>query len=459
MTALTHRRPPWTTALLGCIIFVATQLQPAGASAGQVLDAAAQCGDPSELYGNLPISLQQEVLHAIDHCTANADCCHEDELKGFMNGSYVEPSCLTEEGTSACTPGLYLRSEIIGNSTSQVVAACPAGYFCVSGLTCLLPCTSGAYCPEPPMVTPYKPEDHGVAPGCAVVGACCDGTNTTPVRYPHPTYEHQICAGNSFNEPCPAGWYCKSPTTRQLCDKGNFCRAGSISPHPCGSLSFCKAGTGAPVVNFLGPLLLLVVFVGSLVMIAMYEHRRRLLAKCAVLRRRPDHEADEALYIPLLNPALVNADTSSSATTNLEGESGILKRKPFTITIEFDNLGLTLKGSGSSILQGVSGTIKPFCVTAVMGPSGAGKTTFLSTLSGKAYYGNQSGVIRINGQEVSIRRYKRITGFVSDPCDILSRTLSCICTHTRIVCDSDTVDYCLLSVGAARGCYASSSAS
>ena len=39
------------------------------------------------------------------------------------------------------------------------------------------------------------------------------------------------------------------------------------------------------------------------------------------------------------------------------------------------------------MLQGVTGHVRSGEVTAVMGPSGAGKTTFLNTLSGKAYYG------------------------------------------------------------------------
>ena len=39
------------------------------------------------------------------------------------------------------------------------------------------------------------------------------------------------------------------------------------------------------------------------------------------------------------------------------------------------------------VLQGVTGHVRSGEVTAVMGPSGAGKTTFLNTLSGKAYYG------------------------------------------------------------------------
>ena len=43
------------------------------------------------------------------------------------------------------------------------------------------------------------------------------------------------------------------------------------------------------------------------------------------------------------------------------------------------------------MLSGVTGQINSGEVTAVMGPSGAGKTTFLNALSGKAYYGVSIG--------------------------------------------------------------------
>ena len=80
------------------------------------------------------------------------------------------------------------------------------------------------------------------------------------------------------------------------------------------------------------------------------------------------------------------------------------------------------------VMKGVTGAVLHGRVTAVMGPSGAGKvrthtlssctgawmdlalhvapsclpalqSTFLTTLASKATYGNQTGVIRINGAE------------------------------------------------------------
>ena len=48
---------------------------------------------------------------------------------------------------------------------------------------------------------------------------------------------------------------------------------------------------------------------------------------------------------------------------------------------------LFLQRDKKMVLSGVTGCINCGEVTAVMGPSGAGKTTFLNALSGKAYYG------------------------------------------------------------------------
>uniref|UniRef100_A0A2N9HMF1 ABC transporter domain-containing protein n=1 Tax=Fagus sylvatica TaxID=28930 RepID=A0A2N9HMF1_FAGSY len=55
---------------------------------------------------------------------------------------------------------------------------------------------------------------------------------------------------------------------------------------------------------------------------------------------------------------------------------------------------------------------QPGRITAVLGPSGAGKTTFLSAVAGKAIGCTMSGSILINGKNDSIHSYKKIIGFV-----------------------------------------------
>ncbi|KAF3960274.1 hypothetical protein CMV_015000 [Castanea mollissima] len=82
------------------------------------------------------------------------------------------------------------------------------------------------------------------------------------------------------------------------------------------------------------------------------------------------------------------------------------------IEVAFKDLTLTLKGKKKHLLRCVSGKFMPGRVSAVMGPSGAGKTTFLSSLAGKATGCTMTGLIIINGKVESMQSYKKIIGFV-----------------------------------------------
>ncbi|XP_057426553.1 putative white-brown complex homolog protein 30 isoform X2 [Lotus japonicus] len=82
------------------------------------------------------------------------------------------------------------------------------------------------------------------------------------------------------------------------------------------------------------------------------------------------------------------------------------------IEVAFKDLTLTLKGKRKHLLRCVTGKIMPGRVSAVMGPSGAGKTTFLSALAGKARGCLMSGSILINGKPESIHCYQKIIGYV-----------------------------------------------
>ena len=88
------------------------------------------------------------------------------------------------------------------------------------------------------------------------------------------------------------------------------------------------------------------------------------------------------------------------------------KKTDACIDFDFNRLGLRLNTNGLQVLRGVTGNLPAGAVTAVMGPSGAGKTTFLSTLAGRATYGTVTGEVLINGRPQSIERFGNIVGFV-----------------------------------------------
>jgi ABC-type multidrug transport system ATPase subunit len=88
-----------------------------------------------------------------------------------------------------------------------------------------------------------------------------------------------------------------------------------------------------------------------------------------------------------------------------------MQHKSATMDIAFEDLSLELP-SGARVLKGVTGSFSAGRLCAIMGPSGAGKTTFMNTLCGKATYGKMSGTIRVNGEEKDITEFRSVIGFV-----------------------------------------------
>lgn len=105
-----------------------------------------------------------------------------------------------------------------------------------------------------------------------------------------------------------------------------------------------------------------------------------------------------------------NANLTFSGVISMANDIDIRKRPP--IEVAFKDLTLTLKGKNKHLMRCVTGKISPGRVSAVMGPSGAGKTTFLSALAGKVKGCTMNGMILINGKQESINSYKKIIGFV-----------------------------------------------
>ncbi|XP_031491559.1 ABC transporter G family member 21-like [Nymphaea colorata] len=112
------------------------------------------------------------------------------------------------------------------------------------------------------------------------------------------------------------------------------------------------------------------------------------------------------------------------------GRSLVFCQPLHPITLKFEDVGYKLKvssGNGCScfpgnytkvqktILEGMSGMVRPGEVMAMLGPSGSGKTTLLTALAGRLQQqeqGKVTGCITYNGQSFS-GSVKRMTGYVS----------------------------------------------
>ena len=94
--------------------------------------------------------------------------------------------------------------------------------------------------------------------------------------------------------------------------------------------------------------------------------------------------------------------------------------KDLRMHYEMDQLGFTLP-SGKQVLQGVTGRIHDGKMTAIMGPSGAGKTTFMNVLCGKV--NRTSGTLKISGKVAELQAFKKICGFVPQE-DVMYRELT-----------------------------------
>ncbi|KAJ3033261.1 hypothetical protein HDV00_006551 [Rhizophlyctis rosea] len=126
-------------------------------------------------------------------------------------------------------------------------------------------------------------------------------------------------------------------------------------------------------------------------------------------------DVDDSPDTPLNTNLLVSAFNRGLASSD--------KNRPMRVNFKFKDLGLKLgkKAGGKEILKGVSGEIRSGRSTAIMGPSGAGKTTFMNVLMGKV--NRTAGTLFINGREAEMHTYKKIIGYVPQE-DVMLRDLT-----------------------------------
>ncbi|KAF8850810.1 hypothetical protein BDZ45DRAFT_708183 [Acephala macrosclerotiorum] len=106
-----------------------------------------------------------------------------------------------------------------------------------------------------------------------------------------------------------------------------------------------------------------------------------------------------------------NLPTTASTEASLSGETLGIQRQ--TAVFHWKDLcyQVNIKGKPRVILDHVNGWVKPGTLTALMGATGAGKTSLLNVLADRADVGVISGDVLINGHRRS-NSFQRDTGYV-----------------------------------------------
>ncbi|XP_057745740.1 putative white-brown complex homolog protein 30 [Arachis stenosperma] len=443
------------------------------------------------------------------------------DTTGTTSQSYVKPNknCNLSSWVAGCEPGwgcsvgstVDLKKELPEiPSRIDNCQPCCEGFFCPQGLTCMIPCPLGSYCPIGKLNT--------------TTSTCEPYSYQIPAGDPnHACGSADVWSGvvNNSDIFCDPGSYCPTTTRKVACDRGYYCRRGSTRQNSCSMLSSCKANTESPNMHAYAALLIVAL---STLLIFIYNCTDQILAtrekrkadsreraakhvkEIAQARQRWRSAKDSitkkkglqeqlrsfsrrksmkqdttnaaAAASPLppsdnssekkesnLTKMMNSADSDSNSSEgfhlnigdknlknkqpkgkNLHTQSQILryaygkiekekeqeqsnnltfsgvismatnvdeeiKARP-AIEVSFKDLTLTLRGKKKHLLRCVTGKLMPCRVSAVMGPSGAGKTTFLSALAGKVRGCTMTGSILINGKHESIHCYQKIIGFV-----------------------------------------------
>ncbi|KAF9208073.1 hypothetical protein BGZ59_010806 [Podila verticillata] len=320
----------------------------------------------------------------------------------YVMNTYRDPEIKNLPGCSvAATP-------MLGESTgSGLVWECEAGNFCPAP-NVSVPCLPGFYCPA----------------NTAQPTLCCKG---------------YLCSADT--------------TTIEVCPEGFFCPMASTKALPCNFLAFCPRGTSAVEKYGLGAIL----FAFSLIVMAVFAIKKRVFHAQRLryrqrLRELGDNSEDMASEkrtqreaAQLAQSIILEDQRKASMSVSQVRDGGLdftgsqrslalaqaaagimnvstmsLPKAERSFDIRFEKLGLTLP-TGVDIIKNISGRLITGRTCAVMGPSGAGKTTFLSILAGKV--GKTDGSIKVNGKEQTLSLWKKLIGFVPQE-DVMLSDLS-----------------------------------
>ena len=342
---------------------------------------------------------------------------------------------------------------------------CPEGWWCNIGAqqpyngskytNTTFQCPANTFCVNTSVLQPIKCQcnNNSISDGKGGVADCDDRTMYCPAMttnvswcpagkyctFPNVSVDcvpTQYCPNGTFAPKlCPAGTYCPTPAVSLTCPESHYCQRGSVVPTACNLLTVCPAGSESQSRSFLAPVVLVAVVLGVLVGFALFT---RFMSRRDQAEREIKPMSAEARAFLLA--------AGDEDTMEMVGKKAEIPISRFdTPHISFDHMGLTLavgEHKGKRVLDDVTGEIPPGSFVAVMGPSGSGKSTFMHTLAGKAFYGDRSGRVLVNGDEVDLNKFSKVMGFVKQD-DIMLREMTVeetLIFNAKMRYDSGSVD-------------------
>ncbi|KAF4454510.1 hypothetical protein F53441_3014 [Fusarium austroafricanum] len=325
---------------------------------------------------------------------------------------------------------------LLQNVSSWQEHNCKEGFLCQNNTINSLP----QYCPPPKACTVAR-----------LSGITCswNGTNV----------------GMGVFEPivCQAGYYCPLDQQGQKkirCPAGSYCQPGASTPTPCLSGSRCPEGSSYQ--RYLIPVGVLIIvdfllIVGMFILMFRSRWQRTSKAHAGALKRHKtmravkatitgrgykelsdDNDHEMAPMQPGYGPygrdfregrsrTGFEAALSRNSVYSSEQEQRELETNPqlrafvesmrraaeatnFGLSFRYSDLVFHPKKSPRPILQNVTGSIEQGQLVAVMGGSGAGKSTFVNVLMGKT--SNTGGIVAVNNTPGKMKQYKKLTGYV-----------------------------------------------
>ncbi|GLE01188.1 hypothetical protein PINS_up010018 [Pythium insidiosum] len=154
-------------------------------------------------------------------------------------------------------------------------------------------------------------------------------------------------------------------------------------------------------------------YVTFMVLATVVLERKRLEAPSNVMLPSKAEE-ERGSYVVLTTPKGTNSKTNTESAVTVSITSHARHFTP--VTVAFQDLWYTVpsptdKNASMDLLKGVSGFALPGKMTALMGSTGAGKTTLMDVIARRKTGGSMRGKVLLNGYEATDTAIRRATGY------------------------------------------------